>query len=50
MKVKLSNLNLDDHAKKKLIKLVGDRYCKDTDMLTITTDRYGYKKRKKKCL
>ncbi|KAM6291233.1 small ribosomal subunit protein mS35 isoform 2-T2 [Porphyrio hochstetteri] len=39
LRVKLSNLNLDDHAKKKLIKLVGDRYCKDTDMLTITTDR-----------
>lgn len=47
MKVKLSNLNLDDHAKKKLIKLVGERYCKDTDMLTITTDRYAYKKGKK---
>ncbi|KGL80405.1 hypothetical protein N309_02146, partial [Tinamus guttatus] len=39
LKVKLSNLNLDDHAKKKIIKLVGERYCKDTDMLTITTDR-----------
>ncbi|CAM4443235.1 small ribosomal subunit protein mS35 isoform X1 [Caretta caretta] len=39
LRVKLSKLNLDDHAKKKLIKLVGERYCKDTDMLTITTDR-----------
>ncbi|KFZ49757.1 hypothetical protein N338_12569, partial [Podiceps cristatus] len=39
LRVKLSNLNLDDHAKKKLIKLVGERYCKDTDILTITTDR-----------
>lgn len=38
-KVKLSSLNLDDHAKKKLIKLVGDRYCKSTDVLTIKTDR-----------
>uniref|UniRef100_A0A8D0DN81 Mitochondrial ribosomal protein S35 n=1 Tax=Salvator merianae TaxID=96440 RepID=A0A8D0DN81_SALMN len=37
--VKLSSLNLDDHAKKKLIKLVGERYCKGTDTLTITTDR-----------
>lgn len=46
LKVKLSNLNLDDHAKKKLIKLVGERYCKDTDMLTITTDRYSNKKEK----
>ncbi|XP_061332303.1 small ribosomal subunit protein mS35 [Pezoporus flaviventris] len=39
LRVKLSNLNLDDHAKKKLVKLVGERYCKDTDTLTITTDR-----------
>ncbi|XP_064318011.1 small ribosomal subunit protein mS35 [Phalacrocorax carbo] len=39
LRVKLSNLNLDEHAKKKLIKLVGERYCKDTDILTITTDR-----------
>uniref|UniRef100_A0A8D0HSK0 Mitochondrial ribosomal protein S35 n=1 Tax=Sphenodon punctatus TaxID=8508 RepID=A0A8D0HSK0_SPHPU len=37
--LRLSNLNLDDHAKKKLIKLVGERYCKGTDTLTITTDR-----------
>ncbi|XP_067855695.1 small ribosomal subunit protein mS35 [Heptranchias perlo] len=37
--IRLLNLNLDDHAKKKLIKLVGDRYNKDTDILTITTDR-----------
>ncbi|KAJ6668436.1 hypothetical protein lerEdw1_011918 [Lerista edwardsae] len=39
LRVKLSSLNLDDHAKKKLIKLVGERYCKGTDTLTITTDR-----------
>ncbi|KAM9171188.1 small ribosomal subunit protein mS35 isoform 2-T2 [Pangshura tecta] len=39
LRVKLSKLNLDDHAKKKLIKLVGERYCKDTDILTIITDR-----------
>lgn len=39
-KVKLSSLNLDNHAKKKLIKLVGERYCKTTDVLTITTDRW----------
>ncbi|XP_043823567.1 28S ribosomal protein S35, mitochondrial, partial [Dromiciops gliroides] len=39
LKIKLSNLTLDDHAKKKLIKLVGERYCKKTDLLTITTDR-----------
>lgn len=39
LRVKLSSLNLDDHAKKKLIKLVGERYCKTTDVLTIKTDR-----------
>ncbi|XP_029953122.1 small ribosomal subunit protein mS35 [Salarias fasciatus] len=38
LRVKLSSLNLDDHARKKLLKLVGDRYCKDTDILTIKTD------------
>ncbi|XP_054865198.1 28S ribosomal protein S35, mitochondrial isoform X3 [Amphiprion ocellaris] len=38
LKVKLSILNLDDHARKKMLKLVGERYCKDTDVLTITTD------------
>ncbi|XP_066523495.1 small ribosomal subunit protein mS35 [Hoplias malabaricus] len=36
--VKLSSLNLDDHARKKMIKLSGERYNKDTDILTITTD------------
>ncbi|KAL6474521.1 hypothetical protein MHYP_G00180820 [Metynnis hypsauchen] len=36
--VKLSSLNLDEHARKKLIKLSGERYNKDTDTLTITTD------------
>uniref|UniRef100_A0A8C5K9F6 Mitochondrial ribosomal protein S35 n=1 Tax=Jaculus jaculus TaxID=51337 RepID=A0A8C5K9F6_JACJA len=39
LRVKLSSLNLDDHAKKKLIKLVGERYCKATDELTLRTDR-----------
>ncbi|TKS73704.1 28S ribosomal protein S35, mitochondrial [Collichthys lucidus] len=38
LKVKLSSLNLDEHARKKMLKLVGERYCKDTDTLTITTD------------
>lgn len=38
LKVKLSSLNLDDHARKKMLKLVGKRYCKDTDALTITAD------------
>lgn len=40
MQVKLSSLNLDDHARKKMIKLSDERYCKDTDTLTITTDRW----------
>ncbi|XP_034031931.1 28S ribosomal protein S35, mitochondrial [Thalassophryne amazonica] len=38
LKVKLSSLNLDEHAWKKMVKLVGERYCKDTDILTITAD------------
>ncbi|XP_029378819.1 small ribosomal subunit protein mS35 isoform X1 [Echeneis naucrates] len=39
LKVKLSSLNLDEHARKKMIKLVGERYCKKTDVLTIISDR-----------
>lgn len=39
LSLKLSSLNLDDHARKKMLKLAGDRYCKDTDVLTIKTDR-----------
>ncbi|XP_072291550.1 small ribosomal subunit protein mS35 [Eucyclogobius newberryi] len=38
LQVKLSSLNLDDHARKKMIKLVGSRYRKNTDLITITTD------------
>ncbi|XP_062050994.1 small ribosomal subunit protein mS35 [Lepus europaeus] len=44
LRVKLSSLNLDDHAKKKLIKLVGERYCKTSDVLTIRTDRCPLKR------
>uniref|UniRef100_A0A8C6Y3F9 Mitochondrial ribosomal protein S35 n=1 Tax=Naja naja TaxID=35670 RepID=A0A8C6Y3F9_NAJNA len=44
LKVKLSSLNLDDHARKKFIKLVGERYCRNTDMVTITTDRCPLRK------
>ncbi|KAK2500947.1 hypothetical protein MC885_015678 [Smutsia gigantea] len=44
LRVKLSSLNLDDHARKKLIKLVGERYCKTTDVLTIKTDRCPLKR------
>ena len=39
LQVKLSSLNLDYHARDKLLRLVGDRYEPDTDLLTITTDR-----------
>uniref|UniRef100_A0A674B7R7 Mitochondrial ribosomal protein S35 n=1 Tax=Salmo trutta TaxID=8032 RepID=A0A674B7R7_SALTR len=38
LRLKLSCLNLDDHARKKMVKLVGERYCKDTDTLAITAD------------
>ncbi|XP_073328998.1 small ribosomal subunit protein mS35 [Pagrus major] len=38
LRVKVSSLNLDEHARKKMLKLVGERYCKDTDTLTITTE------------
>ncbi|XP_028306376.1 small ribosomal subunit protein mS35 [Gouania willdenowi] len=38
LRVKLSSLNLDDHARKKMLKLVGERYCKKKDILAITTD------------
>ncbi|XP_003466829.2 small ribosomal subunit protein mS35 isoform X2 [Cavia porcellus] len=44
LRVNCSRLNLDDHAKKKLIKLVGERYCKTTDVLTIKTDRCPLKR------
>ncbi|KAJ8382788.1 hypothetical protein SKAU_G00035660 [Synaphobranchus kaupii] len=42
--VKLSSLNLDDHAQKKLIKLVGERYNRDTDVLTLTAERCPLRK------
>ena len=36
--VKLASLSLDYHARDKLLRLVGDRYNPDTDVLTLTTD------------
>ncbi|XP_040197617.1 28S ribosomal protein S35, mitochondrial [Rana temporaria] len=39
LQIKLSNLNLDQHARKKLIKLAGSRYNAERDTLTIQTDR-----------
>ncbi|XP_060891831.1 small ribosomal subunit protein mS35 [Labrus mixtus] len=38
LKVKLSSLNLDKHARRKMLTLVGERYNKDTDTLTIRAD------------
>ena len=37
--MKLKYLDLDHHGKDKLLRLVGDRYSKDKDILTITADR-----------
>ncbi|KAM9312613.1 small ribosomal subunit protein mS35 [Gastrophryne carolinensis] len=39
MQLKLSSLNLDKHARNKLLKLSGSRYDADSDILTIRTDR-----------
>ena len=38
-KFKLSNLKMDAHGKDKFIRLVGDRYNKETDEVTLTSDR-----------
>lgn len=47
VKVNLASLNLNYHAKDKLIRLSGDRYDKKTDTLTIVTDRCPLKKQNK---
>ncbi|XP_072256205.1 small ribosomal subunit protein mS35 [Pyxicephalus adspersus] len=39
LQIKLSSLNLDKHARNKLIKLAGSRYNKESDILSIQTDR-----------
>ncbi|XP_043287143.1 28S ribosomal protein S35, mitochondrial [Venturia canescens] len=39
IRVKLSSLSLDSHAKDKLLRLVGNRYNSTTDIITITADR-----------
>ncbi|XP_073400337.1 small ribosomal subunit protein mS35 isoform X2 [Dendrobates tinctorius] len=44
LQVKLSSLNLDTHARRKLIKLVGPRYNPEDDTLTIRTDRCPVRK------
>lgn len=44
LKIKLSALQLDEHARDKLRRLVGDRYDEETGVLTIVTDRCPTKK------
>lgn len=44
LKVKLSNLELDQHARDKFLRLIGDRYDETTDIITIVTDRCPTKK------
>ncbi|XP_017892379.1 28S ribosomal protein S35, mitochondrial [Ceratina calcarata] len=39
LRVKLSSLDLDARAKDKMLRLVGDRYNPETDVITITADR-----------
>ena len=39
LRVKLSSLHLDGHAKDKILRLVGDRYNSKTDQITIVADR-----------
>lgn len=39
LRVKLSSLNLDKHAQDKFLRLLGDRYNKETDLVNITADR-----------
>jgi small subunit ribosomal protein S35 len=36
----LSAMNLDTHAREKFIRLIGNRYDKETDTMTIVADRY----------
>ncbi|XP_065362588.1 small ribosomal subunit protein mS35 [Calliphora vicina] len=42
--LKLSELQFDDHAKDKFLRLVGDRYDRQTDVLTIVADRCPLRK------
>ncbi|XP_050423044.1 28S ribosomal protein S35, mitochondrial [Adelges cooleyi] len=39
IKVSLSSLNLDEHARDKMLRLVGERYDEESDTITIVTDR-----------
>jgi small subunit ribosomal protein S35 len=44
IKIKVASLNFDEHAKDKLLRLVGERYNPETDELTIVTDRCPLRK------
>lgn len=44
VKLKLSDLNLDYHAKDKFLRLVGSKYDPNTDLLTLDVDRCPLKK------
>lgn len=44
LQMKLSTLKLDDHAKDKFLRLVGNRYNPETDEITIVTDRCPLRK------
>lgn len=44
LKVKLSSLHLDAHAKDKILRLLGNRYNPQTDIITITADRCPVRK------
>lgn len=44
VKFKLDNIKLDQHAKDKFLRLVGDRYNKDSDEITLVTDRCPLRK------
>ncbi|KXJ18051.1 28S ribosomal protein S35, mitochondrial isoform X2 [Exaiptasia diaphana] len=47
IQISLKDLILDEHARNKLIELVGPRYDKETDTLTIVTDRCPTRKQNK---
>uniref|UniRef100_A0A0K8TT09 Putative 28s ribosomal protein s35 mitochondrial n=1 Tax=Tabanus bromius TaxID=304241 RepID=A0A0K8TT09_TABBR len=44
VRIKLSTLKLDDHARDKFLRLVGERYNPENDVLTIVTDRCPLRK------
>ncbi|CAH2209058.1 jg24222, partial [Pararge aegeria aegeria] len=39
LRIKLSDLKLDKHARDKFLRLIDDRYNQETDLVTITADR-----------